>query len=165
MACNCLAFMVLIASLFLTNEAVAAQGGDRGTDVMITVDAALSAAQSGDVRKLRNQYAANCVFIDEFTPFHWSGPDALDHYLASAAQMYKETQHGEVRMTVGSPTYVYVSGNDAYLVEPLSEKATVRSKAYKSTGFLTFTLARINHVWKITAQIWSKTSENMNPYR
>ena len=68
-------------------------------------------------------------------------------------------------MTVRPATYVYISGDNAYLVKPLSEKATVRGKVYKSTGFLTFTLARIDHVWKITSQIWSKTSENMNPYK
>ena len=164
MASNRFAIMLLITSMVLTNEAIAAQSGNQGGEVMATVNAALRAAQFGDVRKLRNQYAAGCVFIDEFAPFHWSGPNAIDDYLASAARMYKETQHGEVRMTVRPPTYVYVSGDDAYLVEPLSEKATVRGKVYKSAGFLTFTLARINYVWKITSQTWSKTSENMNPY-
>jgi hypothetical protein len=156
--------MVLIASLVLTNEAIASQRGHSDAEVMATVDAAVSAAQSGNLRKLRDQYATDCVFIDEFAPFHWSGPNAIDNYLASAARMYKQTQHGDVRMTVRPPIYVYVSGDDAYLVEPLSEKAIIRGKAYKSTGFLTFTLARISHVWKITSQIWSKTSENMNPY-
>jgi ketosteroid isomerase-like protein len=151
-------------ALVLTAEVAAAQNRNHDAAVVATVDTALRAGQSGDLKKLRDEYTPNCIFIDEFPPFHWSGLNAIDKYFASAVKMYKETQHSGVRMTIKPPKYIYVSGNNAYLVEPLSENATVRGKAYKSAGFLTFTLVKIGHVWKITSQIWTKTSENMNPY-
>lgn len=152
------------ALLALTSEAAAGQTSGPNAAVQATVEAALSAAQAGDLQKLQAQYAPDCLFIDEFAPFRWSGPNAIKDYLASAAQMYQETQHADVRMTVGAPRYVYVSGDQAYVVEPLSETATVKGKPYDSAGALTFTLTRIDQAWKITAQVWTKSSESLNPY-
>ncbi len=164
MASHRFAFVIPMAAMLLAPSAFATQSTNRDPAVLATVDAALSAAQSGDVSKLRDQYAPDCVFIDEFAPFRWTGPNALDAYMASAVQMYQETRHGEVQMTVSPPAYVYVSGDAAYVMEPLSEKATVDGKPYESTGFLTFTLARTGQRWKITSQIWTKAGENINPY-
>ncbi len=156
--------VVSIGAVCLAPSSFAAQVTGRDPAVLATVDAALSAAQSGDIARLRDQYAPDCVFVDEFAPFRWTGPNALDAYMASAGQMYQETQHGEVRMNVSPPAYVYVSGDAAYVAEPLSEKATVRGQPYESTGVLTFTLARTGQGWKITSQTWTKASENTNPY-
>lgn len=158
------ASIIPIVALLAASEAFSAQSAGPDGEVLATVSAALSAAQAGDVEKLRGQYAPNCVFIDEFAPFRWSGAHAIDDYFASAGRMYQETQHGAVKMTVSPPSYVYVSGDDAYVVEPLSEKATVKGKAYKSKGLLTFTLVRKDQVWKIASQTWSKTRETTNPY-
>jgi uncharacterized protein (TIGR02246 family) len=150
--------------LALSTEAVAAQTSGPNAEVQATVEAALTAAQAGDLQRLQAQYAPDCVFVDEFAPFRWSGPNAIENYLASAAHMYRETQHGGVKMTASPPRYIYVSGDDAYVIEHLSETATVKGKPYDSAGSLVFTLTRIDHVWKITSQTWTKTSENMNPY-
>lgn len=164
MACKHFAYIIPIVALLVSSQAFSAQSTGPDPDVLATVNTALSAAQAGDVAKLREQYAPDCVFIDEFAPFRWSGEHALDDYFASAMRMYQETQHGAVKMTLKPPAYVYVSGDDAYVVEPLSEKATVKGKAYRSAGLLTFTLVRRDQVWKITSQSWSKTRETMNPY-
>ena len=164
MAPSRFAFIFPIVALLAASPAFSTQSTGHDAEVLATVNTALSAAQAGDVAKLREQYAPDCVFIDEFAPFRWSGEHALDDYFASAMRMYQETQHGAVKMTVSPPAYVYVSGDDAYVIEPLSEKATVKGKAYKSAGLLTFTLVRRDHLWKITSQIWSKTRENLNPY-
>jgi ketosteroid isomerase-like protein len=156
---------VVVATLVsLTSHASAVQKSGRDPEVEATVQVALNAAQSGDIKTLRNQYASDCVFVDEFAPFRWSGPKALDAYFASAARMYQETHHGNVKMNVGRPTYIYVAGNQAYISEPLTETATLRGKPYNSAGSLTFTLSRIDHVWKITSQTWVKVSETSNPY-
>jgi ketosteroid isomerase-like protein len=158
------ALAVSAAILVLISETAAAQTSGQQTEVLAVVRAALSAAQSGDQKDLRDKYADDCVFIDEFAPYRWSGPNAIDGYFASAAKMYQETQHSDVSMTVGAAKYVYVTGDEAYVVEPLREQAKVKGRAYKSAGSLTFTLRRIGHAWKITSQAWSKTEENINPY-
>ena len=69
----------------LATPAVAAQVSGPDPQVMATVDAALGAGLSGDIGKLRDQYAPGCTFIDEFAPFLWTGPNAIDGYLASGS--------------------------------------------------------------------------------
>ena len=156
--------LIALASMALTTPAVAAQSSGPNAEVLATVDAALGAGAAGDIDKLHEQYAPDCAFIDEFAPFLWTGPNAIDHYFASGARMYQETQHGDGKTTFSPPAFVYVSADRAYVVEPLSGTATVRGKPYALQGAFAFTLARIDGRWKITSQTWSKASESLNPY-
>ncbi len=157
--------LIAVASLAaLTTRARAAQATGPNAEVTATVDAVLDAGATGDIRRLRDQYAADCTFIDEFAPFFWAGPNAIDGYFASGARMYQETQHRDGKLTVEPPAYIYVSGDRAFVVEPLSGAATVRGKPYTQRGSFAFTLARIDGRWKVTSQTWTKASESMNPY-
>ena len=159
-----LVLMVAASMAALTTRAGAAQTSGPNPQVMATIDAALAAGQSGDIRRLRDQYVPDCTFIDEFAPFLWTGPNAVDGYFASGARMYQETQHGDGKTTVSPPAFVYVSGDRAFVVEPLSGTATVRGKPYSEQGSFAYTLIRIDGRWKITSQTWTKTQESMNPY-
>ena len=156
--------LIAVASLTLTAPAFAAQSSGPNAEVLATVDAALGAGVTGDIGQLHAQYAPDCTFIDEFAPFLWVGPNAIDRYLASGGRMYQETQHADGKTTFSPPAFVYVSAERAYVVEPLSGTATVRGKPYALQGAFAFTLARIDGRWKITSQTWSKTSESLNPY-
>ena len=156
--------LILTASMALGSRAFAAQTSGPNAEVLATVAAALDAGQSGDMRRLRDQYAPDCTFIDEFAPFFWAGPNAIDGYLASGARMYQQTQHGDGKTTVEPAAFVYASGDRAFVVEPLSGTATVRGQPYAVRGAFTYTLTRIGGRWKITSQTWTKTSESMNPY-
>ena len=156
--------LVSVAAILAALPAAAAQSSGPDPAVMATVDAALGAGQSGDMRKFAEQFAPDCTFIDEFAPFLWTGPNAIGGYLASGGRMYQETQHAAGRMTAGPPAYVYVSGDRAFVVEPVSGTATVRGKPYAEKGAFAFTLARTEGRWKITSQTWTKTSESMDPY-
>jgi ketosteroid isomerase-like protein len=132
--------------------------------VQAVVDAAMTAGMAGDVSRMREQYAPDCVFVDEFAPFFWAGPGALDAYLTSGGRMYQETQHVPGKTTFSPPTYLYISGDRAFVVEPVSGAGTVRGKPYILQGVFVFSLARKGGGWKITSQTWTKTGESMNPY-
>lgn len=152
------------ASLALAAPALAAQTSGPDPDVLTTVDAALQAGVAGDMPRMLDQYAPDCTFVDEFAPFLWSGPNAIQAWLASGARMYQETRHGDGKTTFSPPSFVYESGERAFVIEPLGGTATVRGKPYAVQGAFTFTLARIDGRWKITSQTWTKTSESLNPY-
>jgi ketosteroid isomerase-like protein len=158
--------LIAVAALtaVLPASASASQSVAPNPEVLAVVDAALNAAQAGDIQSLRQKYTADCIFIDEFAPFMWSGADALDHYFQSAAQMYQETRHSDVTVTKGTAKYVYVAADSAYVIEPLSETAQVNGKPYTSSGSLTFVLVRTQAGWKIRAQTWAKDAESSNPY-
>ncbi len=159
-----LALIAAASMAALTTGARAAQTSGPNAEVLATVDAALDAGTKGDIPRMREQYAQDCTFTDEFAPFFWAGPKALDAYLASGFAMYQETQHRDGKTTLSPPTYVYVSGDRAFVVEPLSGTATVRGKPYSQQGAFAFALARTDGRWTIISQTWTKTGESMNPY-
>jgi ketosteroid isomerase-like protein len=128
--------------------------------VWAVVDSALDAAQSGDVKTLRQAYMPGCVFVDEFAPFAWSGAHSLDDYLASAARMYKGTGMTGTIAAHDAPGYVYVAGGKAYLTVPLRIAAKASGKPYRESGILTFALQKSTGGWKIAAQTWTKLREN-----
>jgi ketosteroid isomerase-like protein len=154
----------LAAVAALAGPAGAVQVAGPNADVTAVVDAALSAGQRGDVAAMRAQYAQDCAFVDEFAPFLWTGPNAIDRYFASAGQTYQETRHTADKVAAGPAAFVYVSGDRAFVVEPVSGTASIRGKPYAAKGAFAFTLARIDGHWKITSQTWTKASESANPY-
>ena len=164
MAPNRLVSIAATVVAAMTTPALAGQISGSDPSVMATVTAALDAGQSGDIRTLRDQYAPGCVFIDEFAPFLWDGPNAIDGYFASGARMYRETQHQDGKTTIKPPSFIYVSGDRAFVVEPLSGTATVRGAPYVQQGSFAFTLARAEGRWRITSQTWTKANESGNPY-
>jgi len=156
--------LALVVALLFPSSAFAAQSAELDGAVVKTVETALGAAQSGNVAELSAQYLPDCTFVDEFAPFYWSGPNAINAYFTSAAQMYKDTKMTGTKVAHGAPKYVYVGTDSAYVAVPLRVRAEVNGKPYKATGTLTFTLRKISATWKIASQSWTKETENINPY-
>ena len=148
----------------LTTQAGAAQTSGPNAEVTATVDAVLKAQIAGDIPRIVAQYAPDCTFIDEFAPFFWSGPGAIQGYFTSGGRMYQETQHQDGKTVLSPPSYVYVSGERAFVVEKVGGTASVHGKPYSQEGAYAFVLARIDGRWKIISQTWTKTAESMNPY-
>lgn len=132
--------------------------------VLATVDAALDAAQSGDIKTMRTEYLPNCSFVDEFAPYQWSGTGSMDAYFASAAEMYKRTGMTGTKVSRGAPKFVDVTSTSAYVVIPLDVQATVKGQPYKASGTLVFALQDTAAGWKISMQTWAKATENISPY-
>ncbi len=159
--------LVLIAAASmatLTARATAAQISGPNAEVTAVVDAALQAGTTGDIARLVAQYAPDCTFTDEFAPFFWSGAGAIQGYFAAGGRMYQETQHRDGKTVFSPASYVYVSGDRAFVVEKVSGTSSVHGKPYAQAGAFAFALSRIDGRWKIISQTWTKTSESMNPY-
>ena len=158
------ALLAAASMTLLIPRAQAAQTAGPNAEVTVVVDAALKAGLAGDIPKLVASYAPDCIFVDEFEPFFWSGPGAMQGYFTSGGRMYQETQHKDDKPVFSPPSYVYVSGDRAFVVEKVSGTASVHGKPYAQEGAFAFTLSRIEGRWKITSQTWTKSRENMNPY-
>jgi ketosteroid isomerase-like protein len=129
-----------------------------------TVETALNAAQSGDAKKLMEQYVPGAVFVDEFAPFFWSGPGSMAAYFASAQKMYQETGMSDTAVSHGTPKFSYLGPSNAYVVVPLDVRARLKERRYHATGVLVFALQKTSSGWKIASQSWAKATENINPY-
>ena len=159
---------ILIAAASLAvfaARAQAAQPSGSAAEAVATVDAALKASVGGDIPNLVAQYAPDCTFADEFAPFFWSGPGAIQDYFAAGGRMYQETEHKDGQTVVSPPSYVYVAGDRAFVVEKVSGSATVHGKPYSQEGAFAFVLARTGGRWKIISQTWTKSHETLDPYR
>ena len=151
---------IALAAAIFPCVGIAADAGPQAA-VLATVDAALNAAQSGDIKTMRTEYLPNCSFVDEFAPYQWSSMDA---YFASAAEMYKQTGMSGTKVSRGAPKFVYVTSTSAYVVIPLKVQAQVKGKPYRASGTLVFALQDTAAGWKISMQTWSKATENISPY-
>ena len=151
---------VALAAAIFPFAGMAADAGPQAA-VLATVDAALDAAQSGDIKTMRTEYLPNCSFVDEFAPYQWSSMDA---YFASAAEMYKQTGMSGTKVSRGAPKFAYVTSTSAYVVIPLKVQASVKGKPYRASGTLVFALQDTAAGWKISMQTWAKATENISPY-
>ena len=152
-------------ALALAGQTQAAQTSGPNAEVTAIVDAAMQAGMKGDVAAMIAQYAPGCAFADEFAPFFWTGPGALQAYLMAGGRMYQETRHKDDKAVFAPPSYVYVSGDRAFVVETVSGTASVRGQPYAEEGAFAFALARIDGHWKIISQTWTKSGENLDPYK
>jgi len=159
-----IALLAAASAALLSATARGAQTSGPNAEVLATVDAAMKASMAGDIPKILAQYAPDCTFADEFAPFFWSGPNAIQGYFMAGGRMYQETQHKDDKPVFAPPSFVYVSGDRAFVVEKVSGVASVRGKPYASQGAFAFALARIDGQWKIISQTWTKTAENLDPY-
>src|ERR1700761_602850 len=141
---------VALAAAIFPFAGMAADAGPQGA-ALATVDAALDAAQSGDIKAMRTEYLPNCSFVDEFAPYQWSGTGAMDAYFMSAAEMYKQTGMTGTKVSRGAPNYVYATSTNAYVVIPLDVQATVKGKPYRASGALVFALQHTDAGWKISS--------------
>jgi ketosteroid isomerase-like protein len=153
------------SAALLTASAQAAQTSGPNAEVIAAVDAAMKASTTGDVPGILAGYAPDCAFADEFEPFFWSGPGAIQAYFTAGGRMYAQTRRKDDKPAFAPPSYVYVSGDRAFVVEKVSGTASVRGQPYSEQGAFAFVLARIDGRWKIISQTWTKTAENLDPYK
>ncbi|MGH7009649.1 MAG: nuclear transport factor 2 family protein, partial [Caulobacteraceae bacterium] len=113
--------LVAAAAAILALPAFAAEPAGAKAEVAATVAAALDAGRAGDIRKLQEEYAPDCVFVDEWAPYLWTGPGAFERYMVSGARMFRETQRHDIAITSDPPSFVYVSADHAWLVERVGE--------------------------------------------
>ncbi|MGH7018023.1 MAG: nuclear transport factor 2 family protein [Caulobacteraceae bacterium] len=156
--------MIVAAAAILAAPAFAAEPAAAKAEVAATVEAALDAGRAGDIRKVQEEYAPDCIFVDEWAPFLWTGPGAFERYMASGAQMFRETQRHDIAITSDPPSFVYVSADHAWLIERVGETSIVEGKPYQAKGWLAFTLERLGGRWKITSQTCTKSAESFNPF-
>jgi ketosteroid isomerase-like protein len=158
---GCFAALILMA-LSSSSGWAAQRAAPAG--VLAPIYAVLSAAQSGDLKRVREQYAPSITIMDEFAPFMWSGANALTAYFASYGRMAKETKMTDSKVSARQPKFAYVAGTRAYVLVPITVTAKVGGKPYTETGSLAFTLQETHAGWKIATQTWVKDTETFSPY-
>jgi len=123
---------------------------------MAVVQQWLGAFNTGD----KSVFVATCAdqmsIIDEFPPYAWQGARACRKYWNDFAAHSKKEGLSDAVVTFGKPSQVERAADNLYLVGPASLTFSLKGKPMEESGsFLTVTLHKYGHGWKITGWAWT----------
>lgn len=128
-------------------------------EIMALINTLFSAYGGKDFALLKSVYGDDVVIVDGFSPFRWTGPNALDSWWADVKAWVKaggvEHEHlafEKVRAWGASGERAYVSMSATLTISLVTGDPIVRP------GILTTTYARRSGVWKAEGHTWGRLS-------
>ncbi len=126
--------------------------------LMTPVDGFLKATETGDIAAALKFCGPSQVMVDEFAPYHWSGPKAVRTWWAGFEKVSKAGGATDVTLTHGAPSRVEQDAHHAYVVLPTVIAMKIKGQPLKQDGVLTFALDRSAKGWKLAAVAWAGPS-------
>ena len=149
------------AAAVILAGAVAARAEDNAA-ILAPVHGFLDATDKApDIDKAASYWTPSQSVVDEFAPYHWTGPKALRAWWAGFLEQNKKTGATDAVMTPDGPPRVEQTGRHAYVVQRASFGFKVKGQAMRLDGALTFALDRTKAGWKIAAFAWA--GEKLTP--
>ena len=147
---------IIIAALAAVSTlagAHAAGAADATSAVVATINGFNDALNTN--KPFDKYMAASQSVIDEFAPYHWSGPAGAKSWGAAFGGFLQKSGMSEPAMKLGAPTRVELEGTHAYAVVPGLFTFKQNGKAMHENGAFTYTLDRTAKGWKIAAFAWA----------
>ena len=141
--------LIALAALVCASAAQA----DTGVDTTIRLFG--DALNKGDVKAEKALYVAKPVIIDEVGSHLWTGPKAIDGWLADSAKSDAAEGKTDGQAALSAPTREVVSGDRAYVIVPSTYTFKQKGKTLRETAQMTFVLTKISSDWKIAAWTWT----------
>ena len=127
------------------------------SEVMAVVRQFVDAFNKGDVNAMSAKCANEVAIIDEFPPHEWHGAGACAQWAHAFDTDAKQNGITDPVVTLGKPTHVDVTGDQAYVVEPADYAYKAKGKPVKEVGsIITLALHREATGWRITGWAWAK---------
>jgi hypothetical protein len=149
---------LILTALALAAAPVAATPAAAAPDptVVAPTDAFLTAFDAGDMKAAAAAFATGDIaIIDEFAPFHWIGPTALQVWAADFGKYAKAKGQTGGKVVLGAATRVEVGATTAYVIRPAHYTFVEHGTAMVEDGQMTFALTGKAKAWKIAAWSWS----------
>jgi ketosteroid isomerase-like protein len=147
---------LLIAFALILMVAGPASASDESA-VMAPVNQFVDGFNKGDIKMILASSADQMAIIDEFAPYEWHGPGALQKWLDDFDVDAKKNDITDGSVTLGTPRHVDVTGDRAYAVIPADYTFKQHGKVVKETGsIITLSLQKGAAGWKITGWAWAK---------
>lgn len=135
-----------------------------GTSPMATVRSYADAFNKGDVKAMAALFDASGSILDGLAPHVWQGPTACEDWYRQAMEAGEREGAEGYFITLGEPSHVNVTGDNAYVVAPAT--MTFRAQQVKQSG-ATYTVAlrKLAPGWRIRAWAWAKGAHAGNATR
>jgi hypothetical protein len=145
------AALLSLSLLALTPLSAAAQTPDPA--VMAPVNQLADGFAHNDGAKIFGAHAPSPTIIDEFAPYFWTGPAAVQGWGGDFAKFSAGVGVTGGSVALAAPTTFEVSGDHAYVVCPSVITFTTKTGQMKNAGSFTFALVKMGDAWKV--QSWA----------
>jgi hypothetical protein len=126
------------------------------SDVMAPIRQFIDGFNTGDTKSAFAAYAkGDIIIIDEFTPYHWSGPDAAHAWADGYEKHATATGVTDGSVKYGSPTRTEIEGDSAYVILPATYLYKEHGKPMVEKAQLTVVLRSEGGTWKISGWTWT----------
>lgn len=149
--------LVVLAAIFLTT-AVSLPGkaiASDSTDVMATVNSAVTAFNKGDGKTWLTLCAPSAPVISNTPPYQFQ---SCADWWKSNADFNEKNGISGVKVTLEKAWDVAVTGDRAYASLPAALAFKQKGKAMSSSGVLTIALQKASSGWLMTGWSWSTHS-------
>ena len=113
---------------------------------------------AADIDRAASYWTANQSMLDEFAPYHWTGPNAVRTWWKGLLKDNKANGSSDVTVTASASALVQHNDRHAYVVQPAKVSFTTKGQHISLTGALTFALDRTKTGWKIASCAWTDLS-------
>lgn len=144
-------FTAVVAAMLIA--APVAQAGESA--VTAPIRKLVAAFNGGDVAAIKAVQVDAPSIIDNTPPFAWSGPGAIDHWLADHAKAEAEMGQTDGVVWLGEPMDEKVAGDRAYVVMPSRYTYKLKGQSLRETGLAAFALVKQGADWKIASWAWA----------
>jgi ketosteroid isomerase-like protein len=124
-------------------------------DVMVPINAFINSVDKGDMAGAAAAHVADPKIIDEFPPYHWSGPTAFADWGAAYGKDSAANKVTDGHLTMLTPTRTRIGEGHAYVVAPTDLTFKQDGKPMVEHGTITYALDKTASGWKIASWVWS----------
>ena len=126
-------------------------------DAMATVTQFIGAFNAGNADDAIALCEDETNILDDFAPYVWDGEGACAGWINDYGDYAAANEISGAVVTAKTPKHVDVSGDDAYVVLPVSYAYTQKGmKVSEPNSMLTIALPKEDEGWRISAWAWSK---------
>lgn len=148
--------LTLTAGLIIGFAPGSAAASERAA-VLATVHQFIDGFNKGDAKSALAACSSPVSVIDEFPPHEWHGPTACADWSNAYDANAKQNGISDGIVTLGTPWHVEVTGDRAYVVNPVSYSYKQRGQPVVESGSVfTVALRKIAAGWRITGWAWAR---------
>ncbi len=127
--------------------------------MLTPVEAVARFMASGGDAGLADAFAADVVIVENFAPFLFEGPDALNRWRDGFRRHVSDDGLTELRHAFGPAQDFALDGDRAYFVLPTTWTGKSHGRSFSEDGGWAFVLARDRWRWRIRSYAWAVTAK------
>jgi len=128
-------------------------------DIKALISHQQGAMNRGDFPAIKADYIQNILIIDEFPPFYWQGPNALETWYSDTSKDEAAAAITGSVLKLGAFRRLDIDGDRAYAVVPATWVSKRGGKPQHERAMWTVALQKTGQGWRIAGWTWAGNEE------